>query len=64
MKCITCKQLDLQSNETMSRLGYGKCKLETVKWHYVSFRFERQCKTHAEVEEDVKFKRTTCSERL
>ncbi|PUA17288.1 hypothetical protein C7W93_15275 [Glaciimonas sp. PCH181] len=58
MKCLTCKHLDLKSNDKMARLGFGKCKLDKEAWRYVSFRFERVCKTLEPVTDAVAKKRT------
>lgn len=58
MKCLLCKHLDLKSNDTMARLGLGKCKLEKEAWRYVSFRFERVCKDFDQASAAIAKKRT------
>lgn len=58
MKCLNCKHLDLQSNDTMARMGYGKCSLENESWRYVTFRFERVCKNFDQVSAEIAKKRT------
>jgi hypothetical protein len=61
MKCINCRKLDLQSDFQMSRLGFGKCAIDSEKSHSVSFRFERQCQDFEKVDSEAEEKRITWS---
>jgi hypothetical protein len=58
MKCILCKHLNLKANVAMAKLGFGKCGIDKVQAHSVSFRFERVCKDDEQVSEAVAMQRT------
>jgi hypothetical protein len=62
MSCILCTHLNLKADVPMARLGFGKCRVEKVPAHMVSFRFERVCKDFESVSDAVALERTTWSE--
>jgi hypothetical protein len=54
-KCLTCGNLDLQRYPSHARVGFGRCKLETLPGVFVSI--YHQCGRHAEADKGVVEKR-------